>query len=209
MRKEIPFLISFITAALAVLAFFIPHRPFGGLQQKMLVWYSVVTGVAMLIGVESLLSNHYKRIRRRQNVVYSTFLILGFLITFVLGVYSIRKYGDAFALNSPFMFIFNYAEVPLQSTMFALLAFFIASAAYRAMKIRTFEASLLLAAAVIVMLGRVPVGVQLWSGMPRLAEWIMEIPNLAAQRGILIGVALGSVGMSLRIILGIEKPYLR
>ena len=209
MRKEIPFLISFITATLAVLAFFIPHRPFGGLQQKMLVWYSVVTGVAMLIGVESLLSNHYKRIRRRQNVVYSTFIILGFLITFVLGVYSIRKYGDAFAPNSPFMFIFNYAEVPLQSTMFALLAFFIASAACRAMKIRTFEASLLLAAAVIVMLGRVPAGAQLWSGMPRLAEWIMEIPNLAAQRGILIGVALGSVGMSLRIILGIEKPYLR
>ena len=209
MRKEIPFLISFITATLAVLAFFIPHRPFGGLQQKMLVWYSVVTGVAMLIGVESLLSNHYKRIRRRQNVVYSTFIILGFLITFVLGIYSIRKYGDAFAPNSPFMFIFNYAEVPLQSTMFALLAFFIASAACRAMKIRTFEASLLLAAAVIVMLGRVPAGAQLWSGMPRLAEWIMEIPNLAAQRGILIGVALGSVGMSLRIILGIEKPYLR
>jgi hypothetical protein len=163
----------------------------------------------MLIGVESLLSNHYKRIRRRQNVVYSTFIILGFLITFVLGIYSIRKYGDAFAPNSPFMFIFNYAEVPLQSTMFALLAFFIASAACRAMKIRTFEASLLLAAAVIVMLGRVPAGAQLWSGMPRLAEWIMEIPNLAAQRGILIGVALGSVGMSLRIILGIEKPYLR
>ncbi len=209
MRKEIPFLISALTAMFAVLAFFIPHKPFGGLQQKMLVWYSVVTGVAMLIGVESLLNNHYKRIRRRENILYSSFLIFGFLITFVLGVYSIRKYGDAFAPNSPFMFIFNYAEVPLQSTMFALLAFFIASAAYRAMKIRTVEASLLLAAAVIVMLGRVPAGAQLWSGMPKFAEWIMEIPNLAAQRGILIGVALGSVGMSLRIILGIEKPYLR
>ncbi len=209
MRKEIPFLISGITALFAVLAFFIPHRPFGGLQQKMLVWYSVVTGVAMLIGVQSLLNNHYKRIRRGENIVYSSFLIAGFLVTFVLGVYSIRAYGDAFAPNSPFMFIFNYAEVPLQSTMFALLAFFIASAAYRAMKIRTVEASLLLIAAVIVMLGRVPVGAQIWSGMPSFAEWIMQIPNLAAQRGILIGVALGSVGMSLRIILGIEKPYLR
>lgn len=209
MRTEIPFLISGLTALFAILAFFVPHRPFGGLQQKMLVWYSVVTGVAMLIGVWSLFTNHWNKIRRRQNVLYSGFLLLGFLLTFVLGVYSIEKYGDAFAPNSPFMFIFNYAEVPLQSTMFALLAFFIASAAYRAMKIRTIEASLLLTAAVIVMLGRVPVGAQMWHGMPKLAEWVMQIPNLAAQRGILIGVALGSVGMSLRIILGIEKPYLR
>jgi hypothetical protein len=36
----------------------------------------------------------------------------------------------------------------------------------------------------------------------------MQYPNTAAQRAILISAALGVVGASLRIILGIERSYL-
>jgi hypothetical protein len=92
--------------------------------------------------------------------------------------------------------------------MFAMLAFFIASAAYRAFRARTMEATILLAVAVVVMMGRIPVGQLLWSGLPGLTEWIMNHPNLAVQRGIIIGAALGAASMSIRVILGIERTYL-
>jgi len=91
--------------------------------------------------------------------------------------------------------------------MFSLLAFFIASAAYRAFRARSVLASLLLLAALVVMLRVVYLG----PASPPInmaADWIINVPNLAAKRAILIGVGLGIVATALKVILGIERSYL-
>lgn len=63
--------------------------------------------------------------------------------------------------------------------------------------------------AIVVMMGRIPFGDMLTKGsMTPISEWLMTIPNTAAQRGIIIGAALGAASMSIRIILGIERTYL-
>lgn len=92
--------------------------------------------------------------------------------------------------------------------MFSLLAFFIASAAFRAFRARSFEATLLLVTAIIVMLGNVPVGDLIWSETSNMKQWILNNPNLSARRGIILGVSLGVISQSIRIILGIERSYL-
>jgi hypothetical protein len=98
-----------------------------------------------------------------------------------------------------------------------LLAFFVGSASYRAFRAKTTEASILLVAAFIVLLGRTPFGLWVTSGLtgdlsflqlPNLTDWIMDVPNLAGQRAIMIGIALGVISMSLRLILGVERTYL-
>ena len=104
----------------------------------------------------------------------------------------------------------------MDATMFSLLAFFIASAAYRAFRARTLEATLLLAAALIVMIGNAPVGDLIWNtimpvgdNLPSAArQWILDNPNLSARRGIILGISLGVISQSIRIILGIERSYL-
>ena len=58
------------------------------------------------------------------------------------------------------------------------------------------------------MIGRVPIGALISSVFPDIAQWMMDVPNLAAKRGILLGVSLGAVATALRIIFGIERSYL-
>mgnify|MGYP006278696147 CR=1 FL=1 len=209
MKRTVPLVITFLTGLFLVVSFFVPHEPFGALEQRLLVWFSIVSGFTMLLGVDSLVRSHVRKMARGHPARWhSLALLAGLAVTVVVGVLGFSRYGSPFHMQSPFMFVYTYAIVPLQGTMFALLAFFIASASYRAFRARNSVAALLLVSAVIVMLGRVPIGGAISEHIPWLAEWIMDVPQLAAKRGIQIGAALGAVSMSLRIILGIERSYL-
>lgn len=209
MKRDIPILVTLITGIFLVVSFFIPHKPFGEMEQLSLIWFSIVSGFAMVLGIDSLLKVNIKKItQRKSGWGYSLLLILGFAATLVTGFESGFRHGSPFALGSSFMYIYTHFIIPLQGTMFSLLAFFIASAAYRAFRARTMVSTLLLITATIVMLGRVPGGENLWSGFATISEWIMNYPQLAAKRGILIGAYLGAAATSLRILLGIERPYL-
>lgn len=231
LKRNVPLAIVFGTAVLLIVAFFIPHKPFGDLESRFLNWYSIVSGFTFLLGLDSLTRHHLIRVfRRRQGWAYSLLLLVALFATLGLGLYSWARFRSPFALQAPFMWLYTYMIIPLQSTMFATLAFFIVSAAYRAFRVRNFSATLLLIAACLVMLGNTPLGSTLWLLLGRLAQlvipgmdvagfaglevpavvkdWLMAVPQAAAVRGIGIGLALGGIAMSLRIILGIERTYL-
>ncbi len=110
---------------------------------------------------------------------------------------------------------FTYVHVALVSTTFCLLAFYMLTAAYRAMRIKSWEAALLMVAAVIVIIGQVPADqfiplghINGISTFEWLKQLIMDYPNSAAKRSIIIGVALGGLATGVKILTGIERPYL-
>jgi hypothetical protein len=112
------------------------------------------------------------------------------------------------AKTGAYQWMFSSIHVASSATMFSTLAFFISSAAYRTFRARTPEAAILLVSAVVVMLGRVPIGGYIADVIPEGMQWLMSVPNMAAKRGILLGVSLGAIATSLRIIFGIERSYL-
>jgi FG-GAP-like repeat len=103
--------------------------------------------------------------------------------------------------------LFFNIMIPIQATMFSLLAFYIASAAYRAFRARSVLATILLMAALIIMIRFVPLG-PLSDGVSALSAWLLKVPNMAAKRAIFIGVGLGMVATAIKVILGIERTYM-
>jgi len=127
--------------------------------------------------------------------------------------------GDYETTASPYGWTYEYVFSPLTSTMFALLAFYVASAAFRAFRAKNTESILLLGTAFIVLLAQTAAGMFLTGWIPEDSafaflrlDWmktgIIEHVQTAGMRAIGIGIALGIAAMSLRLILGIDKSYL-
>ena len=203
MKREIPMLITLIAGLGYLLFYFIPHWPFNLIGEMFQNWGIVISAFAILLGVGSLIKVHGDRIsRQHEGWPYSIVLLLGLFVTATVGIFMGIK--D----NSPYGYIFKYFLTPMGSTMFSLLAFFIASAAFRAFRAQSREATLLLISAFFVMLGRVPLGELIWTKFPEISNWLMYYPTTAGQRAIMIGAALGVVSTSIKILLGIDKSYL-
>lgn len=107
-----------------------------------------------------------------------------------------------------FVWLYDHVFAPCNATMFALLAFFVASAAFRAFRARNVEAALLLGAAILILVGRMPMGGALWDGFPDIAQWILDVPNNGSRRAIIMGAAVGAIATSLRVVLGLERSHL-
>ena len=159
---------------------------------------------ALALGVGTLVQLHISKVRRRvEGWQYSLVTITGLFTVALVGLLGGVDEGSIFDQ------IYYYLMYPMQATMFSLLAFFIASASYRAFRARTIEAACMLFAAIIVMFGRVPIGDIVTGGWAtKITQWILWVPNLASKRAIILGVALGMVATSLKIMLGIERTWL-
>jgi hypothetical protein len=107
-----------------------------------------------------------------------------------------------------FVWIYDHIFAPCNATMFALLAFFVVSAAFRAFRARNTEAGLLLGGAILVMLGRVPIGRAISETLPSISQWILDVPNNGSRRAIMMGAAIGAIATGLRILLGLERSHL-
>jgi uncharacterized membrane protein YhaH (DUF805 family) len=210
MRRQVPLALCFVFGVVMVLIEFSPHPYSKSLYNEVINWSLIISPFALVLGVATLVQTHWIRIRRRVEYwQYSFVVFIGMIVMVAIGI----PFGPS---HKAFKWLFMNIQVPMDATMFSLLAFFIASASYRAFRARTLEATLLLVAALIVMIGNAPIGDFIWNKiMPfgdnlpsTVRQWILENPNLSSRRGVILGVSLGIISQSIRIILGIERSYL-
>lgn len=183
---------------LVLLDFFLDLPLLDALGTTFKEWTIILTAFALLVGLGNLARVHLARIFRRTEpgVGYSVIMLLTTVIVLVIGL--------LFGLNdSPINWLFENVYVPLQGAFFALAAFFIATAAYRALRARNFETMLMLLAALVVFLGQTP----LLQTLTDAKEWVLQVPSEAGVRGILLGVALGTIATGLRLLVGLDRPY--
>lgn len=204
MKRSLPLAVCVIGAVIFLTQYFTPHPTVEHVYERLLN-YTIVIGVfAIGLGIVSLFLNNWpKVVRQESGWGYSAVTLVGFFVTAGLGLWFGKEEGG------PFLWIYNNVLNPITATMFALLAFLIASASYRAFRVRTLLATILLLSAVIVMLGRVPLGDLVSGGwFGTIANWLLSGPNLAAKRAVLIGVGFGQAAVALKLMFGVERSYL-
>ena len=205
MRRTIPVALTLIAGLLAMINSYIIFAPLNSwvpnyLQRGVTVSQAWAVG----IGALNLMRIHGTRIsRKNNNWVYSAVLLAFFGFFLVLG-FILDRHQE----NPLFSVIWNGVQPHLSATMFSVLAFYIASAAFRAFRMRSVDSTLMLISAFICMLGAVPLGELLWPRLPSIAEWLLNNVNTSSQRAITLGLTLGALSQNMRNLFGIERTHL-
>ncbi len=204
MKRQIPIFLVFLTGIIMVIQYFVPH-PFSEFLFTYANDFVIVIGIlALPIGIYSLLNNTWQKGRHDpKERLHSLATFFGFAIMVLTGLKR-----ESLESGTLFMQLFQSILVPAQATLFSMLAFYIASAAYRAFRIRTMLAAVLLVTSFVVMLRIIPLPEPIGAWNSALVRWILAVPNMAAKRAIAIGVALGAITYSMKILLGIERSYM-
>ncbi len=162
-------------------------------------WLILLAGTALLIGVANAAAMHIWRIQTGQrDWVLSLLLLAVLLAVFVGGVISPA------GASAPLLdWVFDAVVAPGQAALFALLAFFMAAAAFRYLRLDRPGGPWLLAGALIVLLAQWPLlGPALPPAAAAAASWLLDGPVMAALRGLLLGSGIALLVTGLRLLLG-------
>jgi hypothetical protein len=220
MKRTVPLIITFLVGWVLILSVFFPYTE--SLGEDFSVFFDIIASIAFILGGGNLIKMFgLKIIKRRPGWGYALVAVIGFVITLAVGLLKSGNpegiTGNLLATTSSFKWVYDYIFKPCGATMFALLAFYVASASYRAFRAKNTEAVILLVTAFIILLGRTFIGTLATTWLPpqldflrvpNIASWIMVVLNQSGNRAIMIGISLGIISTSLKVILGIDRSYL-
>lgn len=205
MKKILPTsnaIIAVISGTLVLLGYFFPGV-FGSIQSVLIGWAIILAAFALLLGIFNLALVHWKKTKTAgSSKVYSIVLLISLFITII--VVSINGPTGSFSL-----WLFNTFQVPVEISLLAVLAIVLVYSAARLLTRKPkWYIVLFLVIVVVMLLGSVPLFL-LGEVTPLilLRDWLAHVPAVAGARGLLLGVALGTVATGLRILLGVDRPY--
>jgi hypothetical protein len=205
MKLPISAAIAIAFGLVVLLGFFIPLPLLVSLRLIFVRWAVILSAVALLVGLSNLFLVHWRKVSGgHSDALYSSILLLSMAATLVIaGWQGPTGFGS--------LWIFNYIQVPVETSLMALLAVILAYAGARLFYRRFTAFSLIFAVtALIVLLGTAPLlGINIpgLQGPDGLRALIVQVPAAAGARGILLGVALGIIATGIRVLMGAERPY--
>jgi hypothetical protein len=201
-KRLLATLIGGVAGLIVLLDFFGRGGAVALLARLFVDWAATITALALLVGLLSVLSNHVTRVARRMpDSLYSVVLLASLAATVTVGLLVPTLIEPQIRL------LFRYIYQPLASSLVALLAFYSLSAALRALQSRRADALVLLAVAALLLLAQLPQVAGLPLLGPSLA-WLESYPVLAGTRGLLIAASIGALVAGVRVLLGLDQPYL-
>lgn len=195
--------LAYVAGVISILGFF-TRGTFADMAGVLAQWVAVLVGFALLVGLGNLMKVHIGRVVKREGGWFYSLIVVGSALTVVaLGLLGGGP-GD-----TSVAWVFQWIYQPLGAAIFSLLAFFLTTALFRALHMKSAEATLLLIIALIVVIGQAPFSATSPGDVLASAkDWLLDYPALAGIRAIILGVAFGAVATSLRALLGFDRTYL-
>ncbi|MBX3047171.1 MAG: hypothetical protein KF698_09260 [Anaerolineales bacterium] len=200
LRAPISTAVAISFGLLVLLGIFIPDL--ADFRNRILNWAMLLAALALLLGLFNLAQVHWQRVRGRETVVYSAALLVTMAITFAVTLLQGSDSANA-------EWIFNYVVVPIETSLMAVLAISLTLAAARVFQQRTELMNMVFIVTLLLLLvGAGPLfGVELPYFTRVINPYINNVLALGAMRGLLIGVALGTITTGVRILIGADRPY--
>jgi len=200
MRKFLPITAAVLCGLVMLVDFFMHDPRIDAAGATLAEGAMILAAMALILGIINLLAVHARRVAVGEPGRFmSLVLILALVITIGLGV--------GLSGSNALSWIFTYLYYPIQATLAALLAFFAISAAYRALKLGSIAALILLVVSLFLLFAQLPLSASVSPYLPTIRDWLLTIPTTAGVRGLILGVALGTIATSLRILLAVDHPY--
>ncbi len=212
MKSPISWIIALLAGIVVLAGYFLRKwvPALGDIQVMLLQWAVTLAALALLVGVLNLLSVHWGKLKAgKSSGFYSGVLIVSLLVTVGVTAWS----GPT---GSWSLWILNNIQIPIEASLVALLAIILVYAAARMFRYRANAMTVLfIGVVIIILLGTAPLyGTSKIPALKNISDffrlittWINQAWATAGARGILLGVALGTIAAGLRILLGADRPY--
>ena len=205
MKKILPIInaiIAVISGLFVLLGYFFPGV-FGGIQSTLIGWAIILAAIALLLGIFNLAIVHWKKIGSEgSRHINSIALLVSLFITII--IVSINGPTGSWSL-----WVFNSFQVPVEVSLLAVLAVILVYAGARLLARRPkWNTILFLVTVLVVLLGSAPLFfIGEITPLSIVRGWLAQVPAIAGARGLLLGVALGTIATGLRILIGVDQPY--
>lgn len=195
--------ITFIIAIIILVTYFFDIPGGGEVASHLQAFGTIVSAFALMVGVLNLFQIHLPNLMRKGRYWYTSLIVCASIILWASIAICL---GSEHPISRTLYMAVNY---PLGGTAYSFTAFYITSAAYRAFRARNIDSFILLTIGTLVILYNTPIANAVFPIFGDIGDWIFAVPNKAGFRGVVIGIALGSIAVGLRTLLGMERGYLR
>ncbi|HET6445245.1 MAG TPA: hypothetical protein VFI27_11765 [candidate division Zixibacteria bacterium] len=196
-RQSLPLALAYVFGALALIGLlFVP-----ALAKTITGWVGFLAVIALLIGILNLFSVHSRRLVRGN--IYSGVLVVSLVAMIGLGITDFIELTDGGVSAA-----FKYVQAPLEAAFASMLAFFLLFAGVRVIqRRRSWWAIIFITSLVIFLLGRTSLPGFLGEILGTVSDIMTLVFVSSGMRGILIGIALGAIAVSIRVLMGTDRPY--
>lgn len=170
----------------------------------------VLAAVALLVGIINLTTVHIKKIGKESETSgYSLILLISMLVTLIVGIVDMVQ---TFLIGRPNFQITNWVftniQLPIETSLLAVttISLIYAAAGILRKRMNLFSITFFFVV-LLVLLGSFSIPPATTPFLQAIRDWILRVPALGGARGLLLGIALGTITTGIRILIGTDRPY--